>query len=173
MKIKSMFAIVAAAATVLFAGCDPKEPDLGAAAITLKSDATINLASAESSQTVKFVATRNWTASVSENAADWIAVTPASGKASAKEQSVSIDVLANAGKDRMGTVTISILQGSTVLGSKTITVNQEGEQGSSYITIAALREQAPTGEEVVNIAEGTMVKGVVLSNVQEDRLSAG
>ena len=164
MKIKSIFAIVATAATVLFAGCDPKEPDLGAAAITLKSDATINLASAESSQTVKFVATRNWTASVSENAADWIAVTPASGKASAKEQSVSIDVLANAGKDRMGTVTISILQGSTVLGSKTITVNQEGEQGSSYITIAALREQAPTGEEVVNIAEGTMVKGVYLQD---------
>lgn len=172
MKIKSIFAIVAAAATVLFAGCDPKEPDLGAAAITLKSDATINLASAESSQTVKFVATRNWTASVSENAADWIAVTPASGKASAKEQSVSIDVLANAGKDRMGTVTISILQGSTVLGSKTITVNQEGEQGSSYITIAALREQAPTGEEVVNIAEGTMVKGVVLSNVDLNNLTS-
>ena len=95
MKIKSIFAIVAAAATVLFAGCDPKEPDLGAAAITLKSDATINLASAESSQTVKFVATRNWTASVSENAADWIAVTPASGKASAKEQTVTIDVPAS------------------------------------------------------------------------------
>ena len=139
MRIKSILAIVATAATVLFAGCDPKEPDLGAAEISIKGDASINLTPAESSQAVKFVATRAWTTTVSENAADWIAVTPASGKASAKEQTVTIDVLANAGKDRMGTVTISILQGSTVLGSKTITINQEGEQGSSYVTIAALR----------------------------------
>ncbi len=172
MKIKSILAIVATAATVLFAGCDPKEPDLGAAEISIKGDASINLTPAESSQAVKFVATRAWTTTVSENAADWIAVTPASGKASAKEQTVTIDVLANAGKDRMGTVTISILQGSTVLGSKTITINQEGEQGSSYVTIAALREQAPTGEDAVSIADGTMVKGVVLSNVSLNNLTS-
>ena len=172
MRIKSILAIVATAATVLFAGCDPKEPDLGAAEISIKGDASINLTPAESSQAVKFVATRAWTTTVSENAADWIAVTPASGKASAKEQTVTIDVLANAGKDRMGTVTISILQGSTVLGSKTITVNQEGEQGSSYVTIAALREQAPTGEDAVSIADGTMVKGVVLSNVSLNNLTS-
>jgi len=172
MRIKSILAIVATAATVLFAGCDPKEPDLGAAEISIKGDASINLTPAESSQAVKFVATRAWTTTVSENAADWIAVTPASGKASAKEQTVTIDVLANAGKDRMGTVTISILQGSTVLGSKTITINQEGEQGSSYVTIAALREQAPTGEDAVSIADGTMVKGVVLSNVSLNNLTS-
>ena len=171
MKFKA-FLVIAAAAAMLFPSCGEKEPETGAAELTIKSEATVNFESAESSQTVKFVATREWTAKVSETATSWLSVTPTSGKASSKEQTLTIEVLGNPEKDRFGTVTVSILSGTLVLGSKTITVNQKGEKGSSFVTIASVRAQAPTGENAVTIADGTMIKGTLLSNTDLNNLSS-
>ena len=105
MKFKA-FLVIAAAAAMLFPSCGEKEPETGAAELTIKSEATVNFESAESSQTVKFVATREWTAKVSETATSWLSVTPTSGKASSKEQTLTIEVLGNPEKDRFGTVTV-------------------------------------------------------------------
>nr|MCR5519778.1 DUF5689 domain-containing protein [Bacteroidales bacterium] len=171
MKIKSIITLVAVAALALLNGCKKTE-ELGPAEITIKSEATVNFDSSESSQTVNFVATRDWVANVAENAQNWLSVTPASGSASNGEQSLKIEVLANPEKDRTGNVTISILSNGKALGSKTVTVNQKGEKGSSFITIAALRALAPTGDATVAVDEGVMIKGSVLSNVELNNLSS-
>lgn len=50
---------------------------------------------------------------------------PASGKASDKEQSVTVSAAANTEAERSGSVTISIMDGGKVAGTKSVTVTQQ------------------------------------------------
>ena len=72
---------------------------------------------------VTFVATRDW---MVENNAEWIAVAPASGSASSKEQTISVTVLENTKMDREADVVITI-----GMASRSFKVKQSGPGGSA------------------------------------------
>ena len=125
MKLSRIIAVAALAAMTALVSCEQTEEDLGPASLKLDT-AEIAFEAAENSQPVTFTATRDWTATVSKDAQSWLTVSPASGSASAKEQTVTIEVMENTGYDRSGTVTIDI-----GLDSKDITVTQKGPGGSN------------------------------------------
>ena len=124
MRIRSLLVFAAAAALIL-SGCEKTNEKPSPAEITLKSEATIGIPSAETTKTITFVANRDWTATVSEEAQSWLSVAPASGKASDKEQSVTVSAAANTEAERSGSVTISIMDGGKVAGTKSVTVTQQ------------------------------------------------
>ena len=171
MKLKHSFMTLLAIAGLAFAAasCDSKEDeDLGGIELSFTTE-TVNFeTSAEDSFDLKFKSTRDWQAVVGANDAEWLSLSATKGSASSKEQSVKVKVLANEGKDRIGTITFSMYSGTASLGSKTITVNQPGEAGSAFITVAALRalrDAETDAEKTVTIPEGTAIKGQVVSNV--------
>ena len=124
IRIRSLL-VFATAAVFILSGCEKTNEKPSPAEITLKSEAAIGVSSAETTKNITFVANREWVASVSDGAQSWLSVTPASGKASDKEQSVTVSVAANTEAERSGSVTISIMDGGKIAGSKSVTVTQE------------------------------------------------
>ena len=178
MKFKHSLMTLLAMAGLAFTAvsCEPEaDEDLGSIELSFETE-TINFESAaEDSFDLKFKSTRDWQAVISANDAAWLSLSSMKGSASSKEQSVKVNVLANEGKDRMGTITFSMYSGTASLGSKTVTVNQPGRQGSAYITVAALRalrDAETDAEKSVIIPEGTAIKGQIISNVATDNYNS-
>lgn len=120
MKInKLFFASLAIIATLV--GCKDKEEPASASSLSLDRTA-VELGKDGESVTISLTSNRDWTATPS---AEWIAIDPKSGSASADAQSVIITVLPNTGNDRTGSVTFSI-----GLATKSIKISQAGEGGS-------------------------------------------
>lgn len=120
MKLRNL--IFAAFAMVFAIACENTKEDLGLPKIDLGTEELVfNIAGGE--QNVTFVATRDW---MVENNAEWIAVSPASGSASSKEQTISVTVLENTKMDREAEVVITI-----GMASRSFKVKQSGPGGSA------------------------------------------
>lgn len=149
MKLTRLFAAAAFAALALFVSCTENE-DLGAAALNVGAT-EITFEAAENSQALTFTATRDWNVTVSKDAQGWLTVSPASGKASSKEQTVTVEVMENTGYDRSGTVTVNLLSGTLTLDAKTVTVTQKGPGGSN--THEGTKDSPYTVAEALKIIE--------------------
>lgn len=121
MKIRNFIVSMMAVAAV-FTGCENETDFLGLPSLKL-NEKELAFEQTESSAPVSFTATRDWTATTD---AEWIAITPESGKGSVSEQSLSISVLENTGMDRSAVVALSI--GMT---TRNISVAQKGPKGSA------------------------------------------
>ena len=86
MKLRNLFMAVMAGAALLV-GCN-KEVDQGPASLDVKTS-ELNLTSAETTEVVTFVATRDWVVS---GIPDWMNASDESGVASDKEQSITLYV---------------------------------------------------------------------------------
>ena len=162
MKFKSFF-FAAIAAVFSFASCDEmgKDPDLGAPAITV-SATELSFEEAGGNQTLTLNATRDWKVT---STAEWVVVNPASGKASAADQTVEVSALANEGGNRTANLTFTI-----GMYSKTVTVTQVGtgvtppEEGITSIADVL----AATGALPAN----TVIKGIVISSLELNNLTS-
>ena len=162
MKFKSLF-FAALAAVFSFASCDEmgKDPDLGAPAITV-SATELSFEEAGGNQTLTLNATRDWKVT---STAEWVVVNPASGKASAADQTVEVSALANEGGNRNATLTFTI-----GMVSKTVKVSQVGtgvtppEEGITSIADVL----AATGALPAN----TVIKGIVISSLELNNLTS-
>lgn len=120
MKLRNL--IFAAFAMVFAIACENTKEDLGLPKIDLGTEELVfDIAGGE--KNVTFVATRDW---MVENNAEWIAVSPTSGSASAKEQTISVTVLENTKMDREADVVITI-----GMASRSFKVKQSGPGGSA------------------------------------------
>ena len=162
MKFKSLF-FAALAAVFSFASCDEmgKDPDLGAPAITV-SATELSFEEAGGNQTLTLNATRDWKVT---STAEWVVVNPASGKASAADQTVEVSALANEGGNRNATLTFTI-----GMVSKTVKVSQVGTG------VTAPEEGVTSIADVLKstgaLASGTVIKGVVISNLALNNLTS-
>ena len=121
MKFRSYF-LSAAAAVLAFTSCEELMEDLGTPEISIsESEMTFEVAGGDKEMTV--TATRDWKV---ETDADWVVVSPESGKASAEAQKVVVSVLENKGLDRTADLMFTI-----GLKKKYLTVNQSGPGGSA------------------------------------------
>ena len=162
MKFKSLF-FAALAAVFSFASCDEmgKDPDLGAPAITV-SATELSFEEAGGNQTLTLNATRDWKVT---STAEWVVVNPASGKASAADQTVEVSALANEGGNRTANLTFTI-----GMYSKTVTITQVGtgvtppEEGITSIADVL----AATGALPAN----TVIKGIVISSLELNNLTS-
>ena len=159
MNLKRILLAFAAFGAILCA-CE-KEEDLGTARITV-TPSELSLGEAEESATVEILATRDWYIS---SQPDWIGLSVAEGKASAKPQQVSVSVLANSGHDRTGEVVFSIGFAKTVL-----TVVQKGTQGELKMgsgtledpyTVAGVIAYVESLGKDINSPDKVFVKGKV------------
>ncbi len=116
------FIIGAFAALVTLASCQETNPDLGAPKINLDID-EMTFDAAGGDKTLAVTATRDW---IVNESAEWIAVSPESGEASADPQTVTVTVLPNEGMDREADVTFTI-----GMSERTLTVKQAGPGGSA------------------------------------------
>ena len=124
MKLKG-FVFSAVAAVMAFAACEQKI-DLGSPDISIsKSDMEFDIAGGEQELTV--TATRDWKV---ETDADWVVVSPESGKASADPQTVTVTALENTGMNRSADLKFTI-----GMKSRYLTVNQAGPGGSAEALI--------------------------------------
>lgn len=162
MKInKLFFASLAIIATLV--GCKDKEEPASAPSLSLDRTA-VELGKDGESVTISLTSNRDWTATPS---AEWIAIDPKSGSASADAQSVIITVLPNTGNDRTGSVTFSI-----GLATKSIKISQAGEGGavqegegtkeSPYTVAKALEIVTALGAEQ-QTETAIYVKGIICS----------
>ncbi len=120
------FLIGAVAALMAMVSCQEENQNLGIPQITLdKDEMTFTAESGE--QTVNVTATRSW---IVDETAEWIAVTPEAGDASAEPQTVTVTVLPNEGMDREAEVTFTI-----GMATRTLTVRQAGPGGSATANI--------------------------------------
>lgn len=105
-------------ALAVFTACNSDDKgELGNPALTVSvSEFTFDEAGSDKALTLN--ATRDWRVS---SCPEWVVVTPASGKASADDQTVVVSALANTGANRNGNVVFTI---GTV--QKTVVVNQAG-----------------------------------------------
>jgi len=137
MKIRSFFAGLVMAAAV-FTGCEPKE-ELGMPDVTFGAT-ELEFTQEAGSKDMKFTATREWKAVYD---ADWIAVTPETGKGSNAEQTVTVTVTENTKGNRSAKVTITI-----GMVEKAFTVNQAGPDGDTggveALTVKEFIEKADT-----------------------------
>ena len=137
MKIRSFFAGLVMAAAV-FTGCEPKE-ELGMPDVTFGAT-ELEFTQEAGSKDMKFTATREWKAVYD---ADWIAVTPETGKGSNAEQTVTVTVTENTKGNRSAKVTITI-----GMVEKAFTVNQAGPDGDTggveALTVKEFIERADT-----------------------------
>ena len=104
MKFKAF--LIAAAALACFASCQKAATtteDLGDPSIDLSTE-SLNFTQDAGEQTITVTSSRAWKV---QGLADWVSVTPASGEASAKAQSVTVAVLANTEMDRNVTLTFT------------------------------------------------------------------
>ena len=120
MKFRSLL-VSAAAAVFAVVACQEVAQDLGAPDISLsESEMTFEVAGGDQELTLN--ATRDWKV---ETDADWVVVSPESGKASAEDQKVTVSVLENEGMDRTADLKFTI-----GMKSKYLTVSQAGPGGS-------------------------------------------
>lgn len=125
MKAKSICGLIAASLIALV-GCGEKEDNPATPSLSV-DPVELAVEQGGGQYTVTVNATRDWTATTG---VDWIAVDPASGKGSGKEQLVTVSVLSNGGNDREGSVKFTI-----GFDDKTLTVSQKGEAGSAEAAI--------------------------------------
>lgn len=109
------------AALVALVSCEQME-DLGLPSIKIDGESTMTFDVAGGEQQVTITATRDWMA---EYDADWIMLSPESGKASADAQTVTVTAKANTGSDRSAEIKFTI-----GMAFKTVTVTQSGEKGA-------------------------------------------
>lgn len=137
MKIRGLFAGLIMAAA-LFTGCEQEE-QLGMPDVTLGATG-LEFTKEAGSQEMAFTATREWKAVYD---ADWIAVTPETGKGSNAEQTVTVTVTENTKGNRSAKVTITI-----GMVEKAFTVNQAGPDGDTggveSLTVKEFIEKADT-----------------------------
>ena len=120
MKLRNLF-WGAVASLAVFAACDEPEQNLGTPDIKIsETEMTFDAAGGEKTMTV--TATRDWSVDAE---ADWLMVSPESGKGSADPQTVAITVLENTGMDRD-----AVLKFTIGMKSKYLTVEQAGPGGS-------------------------------------------
>lgn len=129
MKLKSVI-FSALAAIAMLAGCQKENDNLGGmpTIVISETEMAFGVESGEKTLTVK--ANRDWKV---EYEADWIEVSPKSGKASATPQTVTVTVLANDGAgayDRSEDVKFTI-----GMDDEYLTVTQTGAAGSAEALI--------------------------------------
>lgn len=127
MKLNSLFLGSLAAMSMLFAqSCGEKNDEpTGAPSIEL-SESAVEFGQASDTKVVTVTSTRDWKAT---SKVDWVAVEPASGKAT-NGTDVTVSVLENTGMDRTGTVEFTI-----GFDTKTLTVNQKGTGSASELVV--------------------------------------
>ena len=154
-----------AALALLVAGCAEEEKDSDIPSLQVSST-DLTVTPAGGAQTFQVTSNRPWKI---ENTADWLAVDPVSGKASADPVTVTVTALPNASYDRTGSLKVSM-----DFDYKTIAVAQAGELGPDeskvpsgtgtmedpYNVVAALALALEVGEEG---SENVYVKGKVSS----------
>lgn len=116
MKARCLLLTFAAVAG-LFVSCKPKDEPISPPSLSI-APGSLAFEKAAASQTLKVTASRDWNATTD---ADWISVSPTSGKASKDAQTVTISVLENTGLDREGSVKFDI-----GFDSKSLAVTQNG-----------------------------------------------
>ena len=116
------------AAAMAFVACDKKE-DFGTPAVSI-SASEIVLSSEAGDTTITVTATRDWTVTVDEAAAEWLAVDPVSGYPSTEAQTVTLSYFSNDGYDREASVAFSI-----GMQTKYLTVVQKGTKGSADVLV--------------------------------------
>lgn len=126
MKLKSLL-ISALAMTLALVGCSKKEAPISDIIVTVNPTSVSVDESAQDKQ-ISLKATRAWKAEIKYEGdeTDWVTVTPARGEASTSEQSVTVTVKGNTGRDRVAKVKFTI-----GLDDATLTVTQKGPGGSS------------------------------------------
>lgn len=165
MKLRNLFwgGLVCCALAVFTACNSDDKGELGNPALTVSvSELTFDEAGSDKALTLN--ATRDWRVS---SCPEWVVVTPASGKASADDQTVVVSALANTGANRNGNVVFTI---GTV--QKTVVVNQAGSgvtpstggdgTAASPYTAAKAHEVAASLSDSEQVAD-VYVKGVVKS----------
>lgn len=121
MKLKHLlFAVIAGAASVLGA-CNKVDDVTSQEPKVSLSEKALSFSKDVDTKTFTLTATRDWEIKCNET---WVSFEPASGKASAKEQTVTVTVLANTGFDRTAKVTVK-----AGLATASLTVNQAGDKG--------------------------------------------
>ena len=126
MKLRNIF-MGALAALVAVVSCEQAEQgsgNNGAPSISLDQVA-MTFSSDADSKALSVIATRDWHVT---GGADWIEVSPKSGKASSEPQIVTVAVTSNAGEnayDREATLTFTI-----GMDTKSLKITQEGAKGS-------------------------------------------
>ena len=121
MKLRNLFLGVCSA-VAMFAACEQMDENLGTPDISIsETEMTFDTAGGDKDLTV--TATRDWKV---EGTTDWAVVSPSSGSASSKAQTVTVSVLQNTGYDR--TVDLVFTIG---LKKKYLTVSQAGPKGSA------------------------------------------
>ena len=121
MRIKNLI-LVSLAVLMAVVSCKEKEENLGMPSIKLDGNGTMTFETAGGDQQINLTATRDW---MVETDAEWIMVSPESGKASATPQTVTVTALENKGMDRTADVKFTI-----GMSFQTLTVNQAGPDGS-------------------------------------------
>ena len=125
MKLRNLF-VGAIASAFALAACQEKEQNLGVPDLSISvSEMTFEEAGGEQTLTVN--ATRDWKV---QTDVDWVVVDPASGEASADDQTVTVSVLENTGMDRTADIKFTI-----GMKSKYLTVSQAGPGGSTEALI--------------------------------------
>ena len=131
MKLNKILLAIAVPAMALLASCQKESGELPQIA-TDKGIYEIGVAGGDI--TVKLIASEDWTAKVapatSLDEVDGITVSPASGPASDKEQTVTIKVPNNAGYNRAALISFI---GSRLSGA--VTVNQPGAEGERVLKV--------------------------------------
>lgn len=169
MKYKSLLALAAASLTMAFA-CQ-KPVDLGPEKVVIDSEATHEFPVEGGEYTIQLTATVDWSVQgYDEDVKSWLSVEPASGKASADPQTVTIKALANEGADRKADL---VFYGN-IMCKAPLTITQKGElveDGTAehpYSVATALRlidENGWTGND--NVSETVYVKGIVSTGIDE------
>ena len=169
MKYKSLLALAAASLTML-AACQ-KPVDLGPEKVVIDSEATHEFPVEGGEYTIQLTATVDWSVQgYDEDVKSWLSVEPASGKASADPQTVTIKALANEGADRKADL---VFYGN-IMCKAPLTITQKGElveDGTAehpYSVATALRlidENGWTGND--NVSETVYVKGIVSTGIDE------
>lgn len=120
MKLKNLFwGGLVCSALAVFAACEPENggENLGNPALTV-SATELTFEEAGGDQSLTLNATRDWKVT---STAEWVVVNPASGQASADDQTVVVSAVQNEGGNRNATLTFTI-----GMVSKTVKVSQVG-----------------------------------------------
>ena len=108
-------------------GCSKKEAPISDIIVTV-DPTSVSLDDSAQDKVVSLKATRAWKAEVKYegDVTDWVTVNPARGEASDAEQTVTVTVKGNTGRDRVAKIKFTI-----GLDDATLTVTQKGPGGSS------------------------------------------
>ena len=164
MKLKNLFwGGLVCSALAVFAACEPENggENLGNPALTV-SATELTFEEAGGDQPLTLNATRDWKVT---STAEWVVVNPASGQASADDQTVVVSAVQNEGGNRNATLTFTI-----GMVTKTVKVSQVGtgvtppEEGITSIADVL----AATGALPAN----TVIKGIVISSLELNNLTS-